>query len=223
MCELSLSSRSPPPRGEEREGEQVTSGIRTRPRTYSIWSFYHWATSLPVMKMMVMLIIMMIFNPLPPPSRKKTNKTKQRSKAEKQNRVMKIWSVGELETKLLEHSQGHQTIDHPADTVTEKSSRPQCRLKTRVKADFTHLLPPFDWQMSLFNQRPAYRHAPLDSKQSVNKASGHVILQHNGKALLGCADRPRREAGDVWCLPPCLESQGCHLIPRCYLLSCSSA
>ena len=23
--------------------------------------------------------------------------------------------------------------------------------------------------------------------------------------------------------PPCLESQGCHLIPRCYLLSCSSA
>ena len=24
-------------------------------------------------------------------------------------------------------------------------------------------------------------------------------------------------------LPPCLESQGCHLIPLCYLLSCSSA
>ena len=23
--------------------------------------------------------------------------------------------------------------------------------------------------------------------------------------------------------PPCLESQGCHLIPLCYLLSCSSA
>ena len=34
---------------------------------------------------------------------------------------------------------------------------------------------------------------------------------------------PRREAGDVWCLPPCLESQGCHLIPLCSLLSCSSA
>ena len=31
--------------------------------------------------------------------------------------------------------------------------------------------------------------------------------------------------GGRWCLmsPPCLESQGCHLIPLCYLLSCSSA
>ena len=31
--------------------------------------------------------------------------------------------------------------------------------------------------------------------------------------------------GSRGCLmsPPCLESQGCHLIPLCYLLSCSSA
>ena len=32
-----------------------------------------------------------------------------------------------------------------------------------------------------------------------------------------------REAGDVWCFPPCLKSHGCHLIPLFYLLSCSSA
>ena len=36
-------------------------------------------------------------------------------------------------------------------------------------------------------------------------------------------DIPWREARDVWCLPPNLESQGFHLIPLYYLLSCSSA
>ena len=34
---------------------------------------------------------------------------------------------------------------------------------------------------------------------------------------------PRREAEDVWMSPPCLEPQGCHLIPLYHLLSCSSA
>ena len=35
----------------------------------------------------------------------------------------------------------------------------------------------------------------------------------------------RPPKGGLGCLmsPPCLESQGCHLIPLCYLLSCSSA
>ena len=30
---------------------------------------------------------------------------------------------------------------------------------------------------------------------------------------ISCMPAPWREAGDVWCLPSCLESQGCHLIP----------
>ena len=34
---------------------------------------------------------------------------------------------------------------------------------------------------------------------------------------------PPREAGNVCCLAPWLESQGCHLIPLSYLLSCVSA
>ena len=34
---------------------------------------------------------------------------------------------------------------------------------------------------------------------------------------------PWKEEGDVCCLSPCLESQGCHLIPLYYLLSYASA
>ena len=36
------------------------------------------------------------------------------------------------------------------------------------------------------------------------------------------APQLRREAGDVWCPPPSETSQGCHLNPLCYLLSCWS-
>ena len=35
--------------------------------------------------------------------------------------------------------------------------------------------------------------------------------------------RPRREAEECLMSPPCLEYQGCHLVPLYYLLSCSSA
>ena len=34
---------------------------------------------------------------------------------------------------------------------------------------------------------------------------------------------PPKGGRDYLMSPPCLESQGCHLIPLCYLLSCSSA
>ena len=43
--------------------------------------------------------------------------------------------------------------------------------------------------MSLLNQSaPVYKHAAIDSKQSVNKARGHVNLENNGKTLWGYAD-----------------------------------
>ena len=35
--------------------------------------------------------------------------------------------------------------------------------------------------------------------------------------------KPLKGGGGCLMSPPCLESQGCHLIPLCYLLSCSSA
>ena len=37
------------------------------------------------------------------------------------------------------------------------------------------------------------------------------------------AQTPRKGGRGCLMSPPCLESQGCHLIPLCYLLSCSSA
>ena len=81
---------------------------------------------------------------------------------------------------------------------------------------------------------------PQKSSPSKSKQYKHMLQRHDatefnmvvvvvvafslhlkGKIL---AFDSRREAGDVWCLPSlCLESQGCHLIPFCYLLSCSSA
>ena len=37
--------------------------------------------------------------------------------------------------------------------------------------------------------------------------------------LFSLVQSPKREAWDIWCLPPsCLESHGCHLIPLYYLL-----
>ena len=41
--------------------------------------------------------------------------------------------------------------------------------------------------------------------------------------VLFCLCPPKGGRGCLMSPPPCLESQGCHLIPLCYLLSCSSS
>ena len=57
-------------------------------------------------------------------------------------------------------------------------------------------------------------------KRSPFKAWSRSVYSHTCYAY--CQGPPKGGRG---CLmsPPCLESQGCHLIPLCYLLSCSSA
>ena len=42
--------------------------------------------------------------------------------------------------------------------------------------------------VELIQSAPAYKNLSSDSKQSVNKARGHVNLENNGKTLWGYAD-----------------------------------
>ena len=57
------------------------------------------------------------------------------------------------------------------------------------------------------------------------RSKGLVRVVSRAYALesLHCFSRPPKGSRKCLMSPPCLESQGCHLIPLCYLLSCSSA
>ena len=56
------------------------------------------------------------------------------------------------------------------------------------------------------------------TNQKINKLLGHYDL-----VFLFHLSWPPKEGQGCLMSPRCLESQGCHLIPLCYLLSCSSA
>ena len=84
-----------------------------------------------------------------------------------------------------------------------------CKMHTlSVKHIF---LPCFHCHKSLFNSYRKY-------SQSLRVAVQHLHYPRN----VFLFNVPRREAEDVWCIPLCLKSKGCYLIPLCYLLSCSS-
>jgi len=54
----------------------------------------------------------------------------------------------------------------------------------------------------------------------LNMLSLRIAQAALGKNLvIACLSKSRRESGDVWCPFPCLQSQGCHLIPFSYLSS----
>ena len=91
------------------------------------------------------------------------------------------------------------------------------------------LINTFFWTFCVF--RSCFRNA---SSHSCFRFVYSIMLflqrcHHLGNAVLLWGEErdpsvsPRRVAGDVWCLSPCLESQGSHLIPLSYLLSGSSA
>ena len=64
----------------------------------------------------------------------------------------------------------------------------------------------------------------LDSSFHLHSNKVWVIVLHSLTFVIPSSPQLPPKGG--WgCLmsPPCLESQGCHLIPLCYLLSCSSA
>ena len=50
-----------------------------------------------------------------------------------------------------------------------------------------------------------------------------LCVDATGVVCHWCCLSPPKGGGGCLMSPPCLESQGCHLIPLCYLLSCSSA
>ena len=52
--------------------------------------------------------------------------------------------------------------------------------------------------------------------------SFHLYLMHWKSSLKLLCVLVRMEARLFWCLPSCLETRGCHLIPTFYLLSCYS-
>ena len=56
-----------------------------------------------------------------------------------------------------------------------------------------------------------------------NAAAQGGQLPNLGNSLFTSCVQPLKGGRGCLMSPPCLESQGCHLIPLCYLLSCSSA
>ena len=63
--------------------------------------------------------------------------------------------------------------------------------------------------------RPPFRGAASTIVQNLNTEN---ILDYFDLDVFSVAPEERPGTSDV---SPCLESQGCHLIPLCYLLSCS--
>ena len=80
------------------------------------------------------------------------------------------------------------------------------------------------------SNKPTYEHRPLQRTNITNAQAVEGMETADSLALICFVAQQHCSVvippkGGRGCLmsPPCLESQGCHLIPLCYLLSCSSA